>query len=126
MIKALLIIGCGGFIGSVCRYLLQQYFNQNFSAEYPWGTLTANLVGCFFIGLIFGYALHKTNVPYEFVWFFATGFCGAFTTFSTFSYESLHLLKHGKAFVALAYLSISVIAGLVLTWTGMYLAKWLG
>lgn len=126
MIKAVMIIGLGGFIGSVCRYLVQQWVGEHFASDFPWGTFTANIVGCFLIGLVLGYTVLHTEVPQEVVWFFVTGFCGAFTTFSTFSYEGLFLQNNGKMLLSLLYLGGSVITGLVFTWLGLAVSKMVG
>lgn len=126
MIKTLIIIGLGGFLGSVCRFLVQQLLSQQILSSYPWGTFVANMLGCFLIGVIFGYTMVNSSLPQEAIWFFATGFCGAFTTFSTFSYEGILLINNERVLIAFLYLGISVFLGLILTWVGMNFGKVLG
>ena len=113
----------GGFLGSISRYLVRDYFFQNYQTDYPWGTFVVNVVGCFLIGLILGISSTSGSISKEGVWFFSTGFCGAFTTFSTFSYENSMLLSSEKALVVILYIGLSVTVGLIFTWLGLNLAK---
>ncbi len=123
MIKTLLVIGLGGFIGSIARYSIYHFLAQNYTGDYPWGTFIANMIGCFIIGLIFGLVAQGNALSREVVFFLTVGFCGALTTFSTFSYESFLMFKGGKLFLALIYMGLSYTAGLVLTWIGMSASK---
>ena len=123
MIKTLLIIGLGGFVGSVTRYILYYYFVQNYPTDYPWGTFVANLLGCFVIGIVFGLAAEGDGLNKELVFFLSVGFCGALTTFSTFSYENLLMFNQGKVFLALVYSGLSYTMGLILTWLGLNASK---
>lgn len=126
MIKTLLIIGFGGFLGSMMRYIIHHYFAQNYSGDYPWGTFAANMIGCFIIGIIFGLVAQGNGLSKELVFFLTVGFCGALTTFSTFSYENVLMLNGGKLFLALVYTGFSYTVGLALTWMGMNVPKMLG
>ncbi len=122
MFKTILIVGAGSFIGGVTRYLVSSLMKGG-GAGFPWGTLTVNLLGCFLIGLIGG-LLSKASEPSG-GWSFLliTGFCGSFTTFSTFSRESLAMLQcHNIAGFA-AYIAVSIIAGIALTAFGYWLVK---
>ena len=123
MIRMLLFVGLGGFLGSICRFLVYDYFFRNGGSDYPWGTFIANIVGCFLIGLILGYVATGNDLAKPIVWFFATGFCGAFTTFSTFSYESIQLLNNAKIILSMAYIALSVFVGLIFTWLGTLAAR---
>ncbi|MEQ9423444.1 MAG: fluoride efflux transporter CrcB [Cyclobacteriaceae bacterium] len=122
MLKPLLLIGIGGFFGSICRFLVNDFFQKNYPNDYPWGTFAANMLGCFLIGLILG-AASSGNIPKALIWLFATGFCGAFTTFSTFSFESYSLLNDSKMVLAIMYVGVSVVVGLLCTWVGIGLSK---
>jgi len=119
----LLFVGFGGFLGSICRFLVYDYFFRNVGSYYPWGTFIVNMVGCFLIGLILGYVATGNELAKPIVWFFATGFCGAFTTFSTFSYENIHLLTSSRIILAIAYIALSIFVGLIFTWLGTLAAK---
>ena len=123
MIKTLLIIGVGGFAGSICRYLVQHYFVEHYPSDYPWGTFIANVTGCFLIGLIFGLILKGSVINQEVAFLLTAGFCGAFTTFSTFSYEGLLMINQGKILLFMGYTTLSVVLGLICTWAGVGFSK---
>lgn len=123
MIKTLLIIGLGGFIGSITRYAIYHYFAQNYSSDYPWGTFAANLIGCFILGLIFGFVANGNGLNQALVFFLTTGFCGALTTFSTFSFENVLLLQRGELLVSFIYAGLSLTVGLLFTWLGLSSVK---
>ena len=92
MIKEIILVGIGSGIGGVCRYLislLMPFANNSF----PWGTFTANIIGCLLIGLLWGVTSRFQSLSPSFSLFLMVGFCGGFTTFSTFSKESLALLQ---------------------------------
>ena len=123
MIKTLLIIGFGGFLGSIARYSIYHHFAQNYTTEYPWGTFVANLIGCFLIGVVFGLVAQGNNINKELVFFLTVGFCGALTTFSTFSYENVLMMSKGKIFLSLLYSGLSYTIGMLLTWFGLNVSK---
>ena len=117
----MLWVSLGGALGSVCRWSLTKLIYAVVSNAFPWATLSINLLGCVCIGLL--YAIFNKNVGLN-TWlspFLITGFCGGFTTFSTFSYESLGLLKHNEPFYFALYVLASVGLGLVGVWAGMTL-----
>jgi CrcB protein len=120
--KILLAIGTGSFIGGVFRYLLSQFIQTKFLSTFPFGTLTVNVVGCFLIGLVFGFS-ERGNMAPEWRLFLATGLLGGFTTFSAFSNETVGMLRDGQLWYATAYISSSVIIGLVATFTGISITK---
>lgn len=119
--KTILLIGSGGFLGSVARYGLQHLMHKVIPSVFPFGTLLVNIVGCFIIGLIYG-SLGKSNwLTEDWKLFLAIGICGGFTTFSSFSYENIKLLQDGHALQALLYIAASVIIGLAMTYIGVLL-----
>jgi len=122
MIK-ILIIGLGGFLGTISRYLSQELVNKLFTSQIPLGTLVVNIVGSFLIGVI--YALSEKNNLFasELKIFLVYGFCGGFTTFSSFAYENMNLLKEGNYLSFFLYISISIIVGLLAVFSGVYLIK---
>lgn len=119
--KAFLLVGAGGFAGSYLRYLISAKVEQYFSS-FPYGTFTVNMVGCFLIGLILGWVT-QSNVAPEYRLLLATGFCGGFTTFSTFSYEGLALLQNGQLVQAFLYMGLSLLIGFLAVWLGLYMIR---
>jgi len=120
--KIILAIGAGSFIGGVLRYLLSQLVQTKFLSTFPFGTLTVNIIGCFLIGLVFGLT-DRGNLTQEWRLFLATGLIGGFTTFSAFSIESFSLFRDGQFFYATAYISSSVVAGIIATFIGFAIIK---
>lgn len=115
MLKAFTLVGVGGAIGSIGRYLAAQYIQSRFVASgFPYGTLIVNISGCFLIGIIFGIA-SKADLLQEWRLLLVTGICGGYTTFSAFSYESITLLKNHNLVYFSVYVAASVILGLLAT-----------
>lgn len=121
--KELLLVGIGGFIGSISRYLVHLFMASRFVTPFPVGTFTVNLVGSLLIGVIMGIFERYDWLTHEWRIFLAIGFCGSFTTFSTFAFENVHLLRESNYLHLLAYVSLSVILGMVLVWVGYQMAK---
>ena len=118
MIKAILYVGMGGFIGSVGRYLIS-YWLLRYNHQFPSGTLLVNLLGSFLIGLILASSL-KNSESWRLL--MVTGFCGGFTTFSAFSLENLKMLQDGQWIPAVQYILTSLIGGLFLAFLGYALS----
>lgn len=116
--KQLFIIGVGGFIGSISRYLISHSTQNKFISDFPFGTLTVNILGCLLIGIIYALS-EKSNLSFEWRLFLATGICGGFTTFSAFSIETFGLLRGGNFIYALTYVLASVLFGLLATFIGI-------
>lgn len=117
-----LVVGIGGFIGSVCRYLIGLLPVETDSG-FPIKTLLINIVGSFLIGLISALAVKNKNISEQIVLLLKVGICGGFTTFSTFAYESADLLKNGHTAVALAYVCTSIILGVLAVFAAQMLVK---
>ncbi len=115
--KILLLIGTGGFIGSVCRYLLSQLIQLKAPGGFPWGTLVVNILGCFLIGLVFAVA-NRGSLPNEWKLFLVTGLLGGFTTFSAFSNETVLMLRDGQYLPAASYVLASILVGIAATFLG--------
>ena len=92
MIKDIILVGIGSGIGGICRYLISLAMTQARNG-FPWGTFTINVAGCLLIGLLWGATSRFQNVSPSFALFLMVGFCGGFTTFSTFSKEGLTMLQ---------------------------------
>ncbi len=95
MLRTILWVGTGGFLGSVMRYLVQYLMEKSLSTTFPWGTLIANVTGSFIIGIIFALAEKENLMSAEWRIFFAVGICGGFTTFSAFAYNSFTMISEG-------------------------------
>ena len=118
MIRNILLIGLGGAIGSICRYGTSWVIGPR---SFPLATLLVNIVGSFIIGLIMAYCLKNESFSDNWKLFLATGICGGFTTFSTFSLENLQLLQNGKFTMAACYTLSSLLIGMVAVWAGFKL-----
>lgn len=123
MDRSILLVGIGGFVGSVARYLVAILFAGQVASVFPIATLTVNVVGCFVIGILFGLFDRGSILSPEWRMLLTTGFCGGFTTFSTFSYESLRLMQDGEYFYLAGYVLISVVVGLAATYAGIALIR---
>ena len=115
-------VGIGGFTGIIVRYLLSKYIFSQACSAFPWATLAVNLSECFIIGLLIGWSARCENLSAEVRMFLTVGFCGGFTTFSTFASESLLLLKAGEWLNFSLYTVISVTCGIALTSLGSFIA----
>jgi fluoride exporter len=118
MIKLILIAGTGGFLGTVSRFLTSRYFQNLFLSSFPFGTFIVNVTGCLLIGIFFGLSQKGNILTPEWRMFLTVGFCGGFTTFSTFAGENLALLKDGNFFYFALYTGLSVFLGLMATYLG--------
>lgn len=121
--RLLLLIGAGGFLGSISRYLVQQAALRQWPAAFPWGTLIVNMVGCFLVGIVYAW-VERGQLPHaEWRLFLATGFCGGFTTFSAFSHEAISLLREGQPIHFGIYVTASVVLGLTATMLAMWMVR---
>jgi len=116
------IVGIGSFLGGGLRYLISVFFNQKMNPDFPYATLSVNLLGCLLIGVFYG-LFEKSLINNDWKLFLTTGLCGGFTTFSAFSHEALQLFKQGNITAMLIYILISIIIGIVLTYAGYLMAK---
>jgi CrcB protein len=118
-----LIIGIGGFLGANARYLLGGWIAERYGTSFPYGTLVINVSGSFVIGFFLVLISERFIVHPNWRLFFAIGFLGAYTTFSTFSFETLALVQQRSFFQALANMVGSVVLGQVAVVAGMILAR---
>jgi fluoride exporter len=122
----ILLVGCGGFLGSVARYLTAQTIDSRLNSVVPFGTFAVNVAGSFILGVIYGVLLTKTNNPQHMRLFLATGFCGGFTTFSAFAFENMGLIQQKMIGTSLFYVMLSLVLGVLAVWAGVMLGKSLG
>lgn len=123
MLRSLLLVGLGGAIGSMARYGISHIINTRYTKPFPLATFIINIVGCFLIGLLFGY-VQKNSSQQSDVWLvLATGFCGGFTTFSAFALENVNMLKGQLNITALLYIVASVVVGILLCRVGITLSS---
>ena len=116
-------IAIGAAVGGVSRYYLASAVQQRVGASFPWGTLLVNVTGSLLLGFLIRYALATPAVTVEMRALLTTGFCGGYTTFSTFSAETAALLEEGQYERAGAYVVGSVVLSLVATFCGFILAR---
>ncbi len=120
ILKASLIIGFGGFIGTVCRYLVVSLFDKS---SFPYGTVVVNLVGCFLIGLVSGYFSQKMGDQTQLFFFLTIGCLGGFTTFSAIAMDSQVFIQNGEFIRMLAYIAFQTLLGIALCMIGYNLFK---
>ncbi|MDD3566970.1 MAG: fluoride efflux transporter CrcB [Bacteroidales bacterium] len=123
MLRLILIVGTGGFIGTVGRFLLSRLIHTNTLTSFPLGTFTVNIIGCLLIGIIYGVSGRSNIISPDLRLFLTVGFCGGFTSFSTFSSENIFLLRDGNFMLFALYTSLSVFLCLVAVYLGNLITK---
>ncbi|HAQ19260.1 MAG TPA: fluoride efflux transporter CrcB [Prolixibacteraceae bacterium] len=123
MLKSILIVGFGGFIGTVARFMISRYFQFNLASVFPWGTFIVNIVGCLLIGIIYGLSEKGDFLSPEVRLFLTVGICGGFTTFSTFSNDAFLLLRQEEWLRFAFYTSLSFFLGLLAVFAGRIILK---
>ena len=121
--KQLTLIFVGGGLGSIARYLLARWTNTFHALSFPLGTLVVNVVACFALGLVVGLADHKQLLSADTRIFWTIGFCGGFSTFSTFSYDTLLLFQQPAVGWGVVYILASVLLCLAATMIGIWLGR---
>ncbi len=125
-INTVIYVALGGALGSVIRYLLSTWTQTvSRSIDFPYGTLTVNLIGCFVIGFLSYLAEARGAFTVESRALVFIGILGGFTTFSSFGNETINLLRDGESLNALANVGANVIFGLILVWLGRTVAYWI-
>ena len=126
MLKQLLLIGTGGFIGSVARFLVSRLNTRIDWLSIPIGTLTVNVLGSLLIGFLIGISEKSPILTVEWRMFLMVGLCGGFTTFSSFSGENLVLMKNGQILPLLLYTALSILLGFTAVYLGYISTKLMG
>lgn len=123
MVKTLLFIGAGSFLGGVSRYALTRLVQDHILHVFPYGTLVVNIVGCFLIGLFYGLFDRGHVLDPDIRMFLTVGFCGGFTTFSTFANENFSMLQGGNFLGMGVYAVLSFALGLAMVYLGQLTVK---
>lgn len=116
MLRDFLFVMIGGALGAALRYATALLTSGFRLLTLPVGTLAVNLLGCILLGLLTGLAERHVAIPRHAMLLLTTGLCGAFTTFSTFSAETIKALEGGQTLAAILYVAVSVVVGLLLFW----------
>lgn len=116
------MIGIGGFLGAIARYALGIYIGSRYGVRFPYGTFVINVSGSFLIGLIMVLLARTTASPY-WRYLIPIGFIGAYTTFSTFEYETLLAVQGGQVMTGLLNVVLSLVVGFVAVWAGSALGR---
>src|SRR6056297_1351522 len=119
MFIKIIIIGFGGFLGTISRFLLQKVIQEQATSSFPWGTLIVNILGSFIIGVVFALSVRHNYLSLVWRNFFAIGFCCGFTTFSSFTLDNYQLLAHTQILFTILYTATSVISGLLFLYSGI-------
>ena len=123
MFKAMIVAGLGGFIGTCLRFLTGKFTAAVCQTPFPWGTFAVNLIGSFVIGIFFGLAERTHLISPQMNVFLITGFCGGFTTFSSFANDIFVLLGQKHWLLFGLYVVLSLVVGVALVWIGRSLIK---
>jgi CrcB protein len=120
-----LFVGLGGFLGANCRYLVSTWMARNLDPTLPWGTLAVNITGSFIIGAFLVWTTERVVSDPNLRLLVAVGFCGAYTTFSSYAFETLRLMEQGHWLDAAGNFLLNNILALVAVFAGMSLVRWL-
>ena len=117
-----MVVGVGGFLGAIARYMLGTYIGSRYGVRFPYGTFVINMSGCFLIGLILTLLARATASQY-WRYLIPIGFVGAYTTFSTFEYETLRAIQDGQLMTGLLNVLLSLTLGFVAVWVGSVIGR---
>ena len=123
MLRSVFFVGLGGAAGSIARYGVSLVVNKFWTTPFPLATFLINILGAFIIGILFGLSSRNQWLQGGGMLILATGFCGGFTTFSTFALENVSLIQKQNSATAILYTALSVIIGLLLCRLGITIVK---
>lgn len=121
----ILVVALGGAAGSILRYLCQKWINESYNHNFPLATFLVNIFGCLLIGILYALGEKGDLLSPQTRLLLITGFCGGFTTFSTFAFENMNLLRIGDNFYFLLYAVASVVLGIAAVYAGNLIIKML-
>jgi fluoride exporter len=119
----ILIVGLGGGVGSILRYLCQKWINESYQHNFPLATFLVNVFGCLLIGIFYALGEKGNILSPQTRLLLITGLCGGFTTFSTFAFENMNLLRTGDNFYFFLYAVGSVVLGIAAVYVGSFIIK---
>jgi CrcB protein len=122
MLRSFLLVGGGGAAGSMARYGVSYLVSRYATGTFPAGTFIINILGSLLIGILFGLAARNEWLQQGGLLLLASGFCGGFTTFSTFALENVTMMQKGESMISIIYIGLSVILGLLLCRVGIWIA----
>jgi CrcB protein len=123
MLKSVLLVGAGSFVGGALRYMISLLMKGTCGASFPWATLAVNLAGCLLIGVVYALFSRYASTSHALCLLLTTGFCGGFTTFSAFANEGVVMLQSGNTGVFFIYVLTSVVAGIALAALGYWTVR---
>ena len=118
-----LIVGVGGFAGSIARFWLGAYIGQRMGSRFPYGTLLINITGSFLVGFVMTVLTEKTSLSPNWRYLVPIGFIGGYTTFSTFEFETLRAMQDGQFTIGILNVVLSVLVGFLMVWMGAMAGK---
>ena len=118
-----LAISLGGILGANARYLITGWAAQKFGTGFPYGTFIINISGALILGFFVAFVQDRAFIHTHYRLFFATGFCGAYTTFSTFTYETLRLFQDGSVLLGMANIAASLLVGMLGVFMGFAIGR---
>lgn len=118
-----LIVGIGGFFGTIARFWVGGYIYERLGARFPYGTFVINCTGCFIVGLVMTILTERAYLSPNWRLLIPIGFVGAYTTFSTFEYETLMAVRDGAMLIAFLNITLSLIVGFACVWIGIVCGK---
>jgi CrcB protein len=119
----MLLVGGGGFLGSIARYITSRSIDDKINSVFPYGTLTVNIAGSLIIGVLYGWLSHKSGEGNSIRLLLGTGFCGGFTTYSAFAFENVNLLQQKMLAPSALYIVFTLIAGFLAVAIGIVIGK---
>ena len=124
-VKPFLLIGLGGFVGANARYLVSTYAARHLGASLPWGTAVVNVLGSFILGAFLTWTTERVVADAAYRWLVVVGFCGSFTTFSSYAFETAELLEQGHVLDAIGNVAVNNIACFLAVVAGIAFARWI-